>query len=220
MDTRYERLLWLAWVARRLGVTQGFTQAMWESGGRPPGTGPVGHALQTAAALRWFSLEGLWCWNVPGQDYPKHLVQEPLCQVQHRVWDCLRCHAACQLEVRHPVTFWSLGDGADGPACRAAMRVASTELDKSLLPRLMAAALWTAARVSDHRMQTHSACPHCGAEHEDEVHVMWQCPEWEPARETWCPWLREGAATLPQLGPPYKWPASLRRVGLFPLRLA
>ena len=37
MHTRYERLLWLARVARRPGVTQFFTRAIWELGGRPPG---------------------------------------------------------------------------------------------------------------------------------------------------------------------------------------
>ena len=42
MHTRYERLLWLARLARRPGVTQLFAQAIWESGGRPPGTGLVG----------------------------------------------------------------------------------------------------------------------------------------------------------------------------------
>ena len=51
MHTRYERLLWLARLARRLGVTQVFAQAIWESGGRPPGMGPVGRALRTAASL-------------------------------------------------------------------------------------------------------------------------------------------------------------------------
>ena len=60
---------------------------------------------------------------------------------------------------------------------RAAMRVTSRELEKSLLRDLMAGALWMAARVPGHRMQTHSACPHCGAAHEDEVHVLWDCPE-------------------------------------------
>ena len=60
--------------------------------------------------------------------------------------------------------------------CRA-LRVASTELEKSLLRGLMAGALWTAARVLGHGMQTNSACPHCGAAHEDEVHVLWDCPE-------------------------------------------
>ena len=92
----------------------------------------------------------------------------------------------------------------DGSACRAALRVASTELEKSLLRGLMAIALWTAARLSGHGMRTNSACPHCGAAHEDKVHVLWDCPEWEQARGTWRPWLgdADAAAAIPQLGPP------------------
>ena len=89
MHARYERLLWLARVARRPGVTQVFTQAISESGGRPPGIGPVGRALQTAATLGWSPREGWWCWDVPGQELPLHFVQEPLRQVQHRVRDSL-----------------------------------------------------------------------------------------------------------------------------------
>ena len=58
MHTRYERLLWLAGLAQRSGVTQVFAQAIWESGGRPPGTGPVGRALRTAAAPGWTLREG------------------------------------------------------------------------------------------------------------------------------------------------------------------
>ena len=104
-------------------------------------------------------------------------MQEPLRQIQHRVRDNLRCQLFRQLEARRPVTFVGLGDGADGPACRAALRVASTELEKSLLRGLMAGALWMVARVSGHGTRTNSACPHCGAEHEDEVHVLWDCPE-------------------------------------------
>ena len=84
----------------------------------------------------------------------------------------------------------------------------------------MAGAMWTAARVSDHGMRTNSACPHCGAAHEDEVHVLWDCSEWESARGTWRPWLNEAATAIPHLGPPDQWPWWLRKAGLFPLRLA
>ena len=61
MHTRYGRILWLARLARRPGFTQVFAQAIWESGGRPPETGPVGHALRTAASLGWTPHEGWWC---------------------------------------------------------------------------------------------------------------------------------------------------------------
>ena len=86
--------------------------------------------------------------------------------------DSLRCHSSRQLEAGRLVTFGGLGNGADGPACRAALRVTSTELEKLLLRGLLAGTLWTAARVSGHGMQTDSAYLHCGAAHEDEVHVL------------------------------------------------
>ena len=220
MHTRYERVLWLTRVARRPGVTQVLTQAVWEQTCRPPCTGPVGRALQAMATLGWRPREGWWCWDVPGQDDPLHLVQEPLRLVQHRVRESLRCHASRQLEARRPITFGGLGDGADGPASRAAMRVAATELERSLLRGLLAGALWTAARVRGHRMRDNSACPHCGAAHEDEVHILWDCPEWEAARAEWRPWLMEALEGLPQLGPPPQWPPCLRRAGLMPLLLS
>ena len=220
MHARYERLLWLARVARRPGDTQVFAQAIWELGGHPPGTGPVGRALRTAASLGCTPHEGWWCWDVPGQDHPLHFVQEPLRQLQHRVRDSLRCHSARQLEARRPVTFGGLGDGAEGPACRAALRAASAELENSLLCGLLAGAMWTAARVSGHGMRANAACPHCGAAHEDEAHVPWDCPEWSDARGTWLPCLHDTAGAIPGLGPPDRWPSCLRKAGLFPLRLA
>ena len=100
------------------------------------------------------------------------------------------------------------------------MRVASMELEKSLLRGLMAGALWTAARVSSHGMRTHSACPHCGAAHEDEDHVVWECPNWERARETWSLWLQDAAQPSPNWGrPTSRRPACGGRAS-FPLRLA
>ena len=56
--------------------------------------------------------------------------------------------------------------------------------------------------------------------HEDEAHVLWDCPEWESARETWRPWLSDAATAISHLGPPDQWPSCLRKAGLFPLRLA
>ena len=187
MHTQYERLLWLSRLARRPGVTQVFAQAICESGGRPPGTGPVGRALRTAASLGWTLREGWWCRDISGQEHPLHFAQEPLRQLQHRVRHRLCCHPSRQLEAQRPVTFGGLGDGADGPACRAVLRAASMELEKSLLRGLLAGAMWTAARLSGHGTRANSACPHCGAAHADEAHVPWECPEWGDARGTWHP---------------------------------
>ena len=58
----------------------------WESGGCPPGTGPVGRKLRTAATLAYSVREGSWCWGVPRQVQPR--------QVKHRVRDNLRCHSS------------------------------------------------------------------------------------------------------------------------------
>ena len=80
--------------------------------------------------------------------------------------------------------------------------------------------MWTAARVSGHGMRANAACPHCGAAHEDEAHVLWDCPKWGDARGTWLPWLNDAAGATPSLGPPDRWPSCPRKAGLFPLRLA
>ena len=97
---------------------------------------------------------------------------------------------------------------------------ASMELGKSLLRALMAGTLWTAARLSGHGTRTNSVCSHCGAPHEDEVHVLLDCPQWEQAREMWILWRPDAVAALSGLGPLDQWPARLRRAGLFLLRPA
>ena len=62
---------------------------------------------------------------------------------------------------------------------------------QSLLRGLLTGARWPAARVCGHRVPEH-----CGVAHEDEEHVVWGCPEWEPARAAW---LHSAEADLPQL---------------------
>ena len=100
------------------------------------------------------------------------------------------------------------------------MRVASSELERSLLRGLLTGALWTATRVQGYGMRKHSACPHCGTAHEDKVHVLLQCPNRERSTEPWHPRLQAALARLLQLGPLDRWPACLRRAGLMPLQLA
>ena len=43
----------------------------------------------------------------------------------------------------------------------------------------------------------HSSCPLCGGMHEDEVHFLWDCPEWELVRATWLLWMRDDADEVP-----------------------
>ena len=80
--------------------------------------------------------------------------------------------------------------------------------------------MWTGARVSDPGMRANSACPHYGAAHEDEAHVLWDNPEWGGAEGTWLTWLNGAAGAIPNPGPPDQWPSCLRKAGLFLLRLA
>ena len=65
----------------------------------------------------------------------------------NKFWESLRCHAMCTLEACCLATYGGLGDGFEGAACQAALRVAATEPEASLLWGLLAGALWTAARV-------------------------------------------------------------------------
>ena len=87
----------------------------------------------------------------------------------------------------------------DSPTCRAALREGSTELGKLLLGGLMAGAMWTAARLLGHGMPTKSARPHCGTAHKDDVHILWDCPEWDDARGAWRPRLTGPAEAIPHL---------------------
>ena len=189
MHTCYERVLWMTRIARTPGPVQVPVQAIWESGHRPPTTGPFGHALHVVRLLGWQPLGGWWSWVVPGQIEPLHLVQEPMRQIQHRVRDNQRRHAMRGLEACRPGPYAGLGDGVDGETCRAALRLASTELEASLLRGLLTGALWTAARVRGHNMRATSSCPGSGSQHEDEAHILWDCPSWETARARWHAWI-------------------------------
>ena len=122
-------------------------------------------------------------------------MQEPLCQFQHRVWDSLRRHTSRQQEARRHVTFGGLGDGADRPASHASLQAASRDWEKPLLPGLRV--MWTAARASGHGTRASAACPHCGAAHEDEAHILWYCPWSGNARRTWLFWLDNVAGPSP-----------------------
>ena len=78
MHTRYERVMWVARVARSPGPVQVMAHAMWEASSTPPTTGPFGRALHVVWRLGWQPMEGWWAWSVPGETDPMRLVQEPL----------------------------------------------------------------------------------------------------------------------------------------------
>ena len=38
--------------------------------------------------------------------------------------------------------------------------------------------VWTAPCVWGDYLRDTASCPHCGTPHEDEAHILWDCPEW------------------------------------------
>ena len=114
MRTKYDRLTWLARVARVPGATQVLLQAVWECREPPPPlTGPAGRALRTARALGWVPQGWWWKWSVPGQHDPLDMVAEDWGLLRHRARESLTRAALLQLEARCPCTFGGLAGSID-----------------------------------------------------------------------------------------------------------
>ena len=111
MHTRYERVLWMTRIARTPGTVQVLVQVIWESGLRPPTTGPFGRALHVVRLLGWQPLEGWWSWVVPSQTEPLHLCRSPCgrsstgCGTICAVMPC----AGWRPAVRRPMAGWGTG---------------------------------------------------------------------------------------------------------------
>ena len=163
MHTHYERLLWLARVARRPGVTQVFTQAIWGSRGRAPNGGHLGveHMLglvvlgppeaRAPAAL---------CARAPPPRATPCAGQPPL--------PFLR--PAGGATPSHPLGAVRWGKRPGLPRGTAGRLHRAGEVNPC---GLMAGALWTAARVCGHGRRSNSACLHCRVARKDGVHVLW-----------------------------------------------
>ena len=52
-----------------------------------------------------------------------------------------------------------------------------------------------------------------------EVHLLWDCPQWQAQRAAWLPLVQAEAAPLPALALPQAWPVCLRATGLLPAAL-
>ena len=155
----------------------------------------MGRARQTAATLGWSLRKASWCWDVPAQEYPLHFVKEPLRQLQHRVWDSHRRRSSRWLEARCPVTIRGLAHEANGQACRAAMRAATMELEKSLLRGLMVEPF--GGECSAHARIQLPAFRRCGGKGLSEgsitcIHVS--CSYW--ATRARCTWARKVAEVI------------------------
>ena len=211
---QYSRVLWLARKAHTPGAGQVLVQAILEEADRPPDTGPVGRALQSLRQLRWEAVHGWWVWRVPGQREQLHLVLGDWGEVCHRVRESQRYTALAALERHRPATFGGLGAEVCRPACTQGMTVASSETERSLLRALQAG-----ARVRKHQISDLAACPYCGGPPETEVHLLWDCPQWQTQRAAWLPLVRAEAAQLPALALPSAWLVCVRATGPLPAAL-
>ena len=90
----------------------------------------------------------------------------------------LRCHAAHQLQAHCPASFGGLGDGVDGAACSAALRVTSNEKEASLLGGLPTGAMWILGCVLRRGLRTTLTAPFREAAHEDEARVLYDYSRW------------------------------------------
>ena len=199
MHKQYERLLWLACLARRPGVTQVFAQAIWESGGRPPGTGPVGRALRTAASPGWTPGEGGWCWDIPGQAHPLHCRSASSSTGSGTAFAATP-PASWRRGARSPSVGWVTGQmarpaarrcGQPPPSWRSRCCAVSWPGPCGQWPECWATARGPTPRAPIAARRTRTRPTSCG-----------KAPEWDDARCTWLPWLSDAAGAIPRLGPP------------------
>ena len=132
---------------------------------------------------------------------PLHLVQEPMQQVQHRVQDSLQFHAMRGLEAHRPATYGGLGGRRQwGGLPRRAPR-ASTELGAPLFSGLAGGGAMDGGPHARAQHAGYVKLSRCGSHHEDEAHVLWDCPLREAARAGRRIWVMQATKQL-QLGPP------------------
>ena len=66
---------------------------------------------------------------------------------------------------------------------------ASMQSEHRILRGLLGGATWTAHRATGHAILQSDRCPLCRGAPEMEVHILWDCPCWESARQGWMPWV-------------------------------
>ena len=188
MRMNYDRLAWLARVARVPGVAEVLLKAIWECRETPPLTRPVGQALRTARALGWVPRGCCWRWSIPRQHDLLDVVAEGWDLLRHRIRESLRRAALLQLEARRPRTFGGLAGSIDRRTCRAGIKRYKDETELSILRGRLAGARWTALLVGRQQMRPSLDRPYCpGQVPETEGHILWDCPRWAEARNEWLP---------------------------------
>ena len=143
-----------------------------------------------------------------------NVVHAPKEYVEHLFREALRESQLTALEKRRPRTFGGMGARLDRTLTLSDIAACDTKLDKSLLIRVMAGAIWTADRAHRRRLRPNGDCPYCPREvQEDEDHLLWRCTTWKTVRDPLLPEIMLLARAL-KLGPLCEWPPCLRLCGL------
>ena len=168
-------------------------QAIWEMTELPRATGRLGRAMQEFRKLGWRTARGWWQWIPPGKkeavhlvhaDKGVHLVHADKGYVEHSFRESIREHYLGTLEERRPRTFGGMGAQLDRDLTLLALNLCATELDKSMLRGVLAAALCTSDRAHRRGLRPDDRCPYCAqGVPQDEYHLLWWCAAWKAAKE-------------------------------------
>ena len=117
---------------------------------------------------------------MPRSGISVHLVHTSKEYVEHLFRESLREHHLEALEKRRPRLFGGMGTPMDRELTLSELARCATELDRSLLRGVMAAALWTADRAHRRGLRQGDKCPYCNkGSREDEDHLLWWCTAWK-----------------------------------------
>ena len=214
----YNRVMWLAGLARRQLTTMYVAQEIWEQGGVITPEGPMGRAMEAVADLGWQALEGWWAWSVPDQNEEVHFVYDTPSRLGHIIRESLRSKEMRSLEGRRPRQFTGVSSGPNREILRAAMDSFSGPGETQLVSQILVGAVWTEERAHRRKMVLTPTCPYCEVAVEDEQHIFWECPHWGPIREELMKEVIELAKQVPGLGDGrwQEWPICVRMVGIVP----
>ena len=217
----YNRVMWLAGVARRQLTTMYIVQAIWEQDIPITPQGPMGRALQAIQMLGWVALQGWWSWEVPDQEEEVNFVYDSPSRVGHIVRESLRSIGLRALCLRRPRQFGGTDGGPHRETLRSAIASFRGAGEPSLVAQILVGAIWTEERAHRRKKTDTPLCPYCEAEDEDEEHIFWECSHWSDVRGDLMGAVLMLAEQIEGLrGKHWRdWPTCIRMVAIVPQRL-
>ena len=173
----------LAHLACTQGTAQTVARAIWEETEPPKATGPFGRAMQELRKLGRCTARGWWHETPPGTKTTVHVVYADKGYVEHLFRESIGEHQLGTPDRRRPRSFGGMVARLDRDLTLLKLNLCATELDKSMLRGVLAAALWTADRVYRRGLRPDDRCPYYDqGVPEDEDHLLWWCEAWKSAR--------------------------------------